>query len=158
MNIEISLCKKEDKKIIAGLCQFYHYDLDTYSKLVNIHYNNGQYDPMAYFDNYWTEKDRFPYVIYKNCIPVGFALVNDITVNPRANWKIAEFFIMAPHRHQGIGKQVVEKLLKMHHGLWELSVLKDNLSALKFWNKMLDNATTLTYENFQNYIFFEVLK
>lgn len=158
MKVELKLCKKKDKKIIAGLCQFYFYDLDTNSKLANIHYENGQYDQMAYFDNYWDEKDRLPYLIYKNSTPVGFALVHDITVNPQADWKIAEFFIMAPYRYQGVGKQAVEWLFKKYHGLWEVSVLKDNGIALKFWNKLLDNPAPLTHEDFQNYIFFEVLK
>ncbi len=158
MKIEISLCKKEDKKIIAGLCQFYLYDLDTNSQLANVHYDNGQYVQMDHFDNYWAEEERFPYLIYKSGIPVGFALVHDITVNPQADWKIAEFFIMTPYRHQGIGKQAVEWLFKKHHGIWEISVLKDNVSALKFWNKLLDNPIPLTYEDFQNYIYFEVLR
>lgn len=158
MTIELKLCKKADKKILAGLCQFYYYDLDFHSKLANIHYADGQYDEMAYFDYYWTEKNRRPYLIYNNSIPVGFALVHDITVNPKADWKMAEFFIMARYRHQGIGKHAVQWLFNKHHGLWEISVLKDNQAALEFWHKCLDNPTVFVQEQFQNYLFFEVLK
>lgn len=158
MQIDIQLCDERNKYILEGLLQFYYYDLDSNSKLADIHYNNGQYNKMPYFDNYWSEKNRFPYVIYKAHIPIGFALVHDITVNPVANWKIAEFFIMAPHRYQGIGKLVVESLFKKHYGLWEISVLKDNMLAMNFWKNVLGNPTILAHKEFQNFIFFEVLK
>lgn len=158
MNIEIKLCKKEDKNIISGLCQFYYYDLETNSELANLKYTNGYYEKMAYFDNYWLEDNRFPYLIYDNDNPIGFALIHDITVNPSADWKIAEFFIMAPYRHKGIGKLVADWLFEKYSGHWEISVLKDNVPALKFWKKVLNESTLLTHNEFQNYLFFEVLK
>jgi len=102
---ELQLCKAKDRHIIENLCQFYHYDLDVNSNLANIHFHNGCYEKMAYFDNYWNEENRHPYLILQDDEPIGFALVHDITVNPNATWKLAEFFIMGPFRHQGIGKK-----------------------------------------------------
>lgn len=94
-------------------------------------------------------------MIYKNGIPVGFALVHDITVNPDADWKISEFFVMQPYKSLGIGRQAVEWLLKQHHGLWEVSVLKDNAPALAFWKKCLRNPKAIVHKAFPNYLFFE---
>ncbi len=156
--IDLRICKKENQQVIAGLCQFYYYDLDSKSKLANLHYQNGRYDKMAYFDNYWQEENRFPYLIYKNETPIGFALVHDISVNPDADWKLAEFFVMTPYKHQGIGASVAQQLFEKHQGLWEVSVLRDNLPALGFWNKVLAGTKQVTHPDFQNYIFFEVLK
>ncbi len=158
MNVDIKLCKQEDKQIISGLCQFYYYDLETNSKLATLKYTHGRYEKMAYFDNYWLEDNRFPYLIFYNDTPIGFALIHDITVNPSANWKMAEFFIMAPFRQKGIGKKVVNWLFEKHSGHWELSVLKDNDPALKFWKKVLSDSKLVTHDEFQNYLFFEVLR
>ncbi len=153
---ELRLCEKLNQHIIADLWQLYCYDLHTYSNLANIYYQDGRYEPMAYFDNYWDESNRFPYVLYKNHEPVGFALVHDISVNPKADWKLAEFFIMAPFRREGLGQFLIEQLFQKHQGLWELSVLKDNVPALQFWEKNLLGSQKILHNEFQNYVFFEI--
>ncbi|MCH9762802.1 MAG: GNAT family N-acetyltransferase [Gammaproteobacteria bacterium] len=156
--LELILCSKENQQIIKNLCQLYYYDLDSHSKLANIYYHEGVYEQRAYFDNYWNEKNRFPYLIYKNAVPIGFALVHDISVNPTADWKLAEFFIMAPYKRQGIGSLVLKQLFQKHQGLWEISVLKDNTPAIKFWSKMLENHKQVIHPEFSNYVFFEIVK
>ena len=153
--IKIKLCKQEDQARLANLCQFYHYDLDTNSALANVCYSNGYYKQMAYFDNYWTEENRVPYLIYNKHVLVGFALVHDITVNPEVDWKLAEFFIMAPFRREGIATHVLPQLFEQHQGVWEISVLKDNEPAIKFWSKLLKGCQTLEHQAFPNYLFFE---
>ncbi len=156
--LELKLCEQSNQHILADLCQFYYYDLHTHSKLANLCYQHGHYQKMAYFDNYWEEANRFPYLIYKNHEPVGFALIHDISVNPKANWKLAEFFVMAPYQREGIGQFVVDTLFQKHQGLWEISVLKDNQPALTFWEKQLLGSQKVTHEQFLNYIFFEIVK
>ncbi|MDF1646206.1 MAG: GNAT family N-acetyltransferase [Legionellaceae bacterium] len=156
--INVTLCTESNKQIISDLCQFYFYDLDTHSNLATIEYQQGHYEKMAYFDNYWEEENRFPYLINQNQEPVGFALIHDITVNPKANWKLAEFFVMRPYQRQGIGQFFVEQLFKMHRGIWEVSVLKDNGPALHFWEKQLIGSQQLTHDHFEQYVFFEILK
>lgn len=155
--IKLQICKKEDKKIISGLCQFYFYDLDTHSNLARLSYANGCYAEMAYFDNYWQEDNRFPYLIIIDSKPIGFVLVHDITVNLDIDWKLAELFIMAPYKKQGVGSQIVRQVLKRHAGCWEISVLKDNTPALTFWRKIFDGQSHLTHESFENYIFYETI-
>ncbi len=155
---ELILCPKENQYIIKQLWQFYCYDLDSHSQLANIHYDEAAYRPMPYFDNYWDEDNRFPYLIYQNNRPIGFALVHDISVNPKADWKLAEFFIMAPYKGQGIGRLMVEQLFQKHQGLWEISVLKDNMPAIQFWTKVLKTPKETTHPTFSNYLFFEVFK
>jgi predicted acetyltransferase len=155
--IELKLCKQEDKARLAHLCQFYHYDLDANSALANVAYSNGYYKQMAYFENYWLEENRFPYLIYHHDELVGFALVHDITVNPEADWKLAEFFIMAPFRREGVASYILPHLFEKHQGRWEISVLKDNKPAMQFWSKFLENHQVLKHETHPNYWFFELL-
>ena len=78
-----------------------------------------------------------------------------MSVNIKADWKLAEFFIMAPYRLQGMGQLAMEKLFQKHQGLWEISVLRDNKPALKFWEKMLLGSQGVQHDRFQNYLFFE---
>lgn len=78
-----------------------------------------------------------------------------MTLNKAADWKMAEFFILATHRKQGIGRQAVNKILNQHPGLWEISILKDNEVAKHFWRKILLNSTEQVYNEYPEYIVFE---
>lgn len=142
--------------IIADLCQFYYYELHTHSKLASFTYHNGRYDKMAYFDNYWAEDNRFPYLIYHDNIPVGFILVHDITVNPNIDWKLSELFVMAPFQKQGIARAVVDEAINKHPGTFEVSVLKDNSPALQFWSAIHSDKTPINHGQHQDFIFYEL--
>lgn len=157
-DIQISLCEKEKKYIIANLIQFYFYDLLQFSQYTHYKFmENGLIEKIPYFDNYWEEKNRYPYLIRQAQIPIGFALIHDITLNKDADWKMAEFFILAPYRKKGIGQSVVKSIFKEMPGLWEISVLKDNESAKNFWCHLLSPDTVPRhYEKFPQFLVYEI--
>lgn len=51
------------------------------------------------------------------------------------------FFIIAKFQGQGIANQVVKEIWNMHLGAWEVSVIPNNKSALKFWEKAISEFT-----------------
>lgn len=157
--IKIYLCKQENKYVIENLIQFYCYDLIQYSKHANYQFmQNGLFENIPYFDNYWLEDKRYPYLITQDQTPIGFALVHDITLNKNADWKMAEFFIFAPYRRKGIGQHVVKTIFKQHPGLWEISVLNDNEIAKNFWQRLLSqNSIHHYYAQYPQYIVYETI-
>ena len=154
--IELKICETKNKEILIRLIQFYYYDLDASSDLAHVKLKNGKYEDMPYFDNYWFEKQRFPYLVFYNTPPIGFVLIHNISVNINLKWKLAEFFIMRPFRRHGIASNVFRTIINNHKGAWEISVLKDNSPALKFWEKELRGAIKCYHGQFPEYAFYEL--
>ena len=154
-NIHIGLCTKSNRHIIENLTQFYFYDLQQCSKHAHYPLNmNGRFEKMPYFDNYWEEEKAYPYLIKQNDLPIGFALVHDKTLDVKADWKMAEFFILAAFRKQGLARFAVSQIMKQHRGIWEVSVLKDNTIANAFWSKVLLNITPRQYPQYPDFLIY----
>ena len=153
MSITIVKCMKENRFIIENLIQFYFYDLQQCSEHAHYPFNmDGRFEKMPYFDNYWEEKNAYPYLIKQKDLPIGFALVHDKTLDVKADLKIAEFFILAAFRKQGIARYAASQIMKQHRGVWEVSVLKDNTVANAFWSKVLLNVTPRQYPQYPDFL------
>lgn len=100
-----------------------------------------------YFDCYWEEGNRHPFLIrYKNEI-AGFALVNDFSeLNETNIHSMAEFFILRNYRKQGIGLLASIEIMKKISGKWEISQTYKNHVAQAFWLKVVQN---LAEDNFR---------
>jgi len=76
---------------------------------------------------------------------VGFAIVtHDDTAT--VDYSIEEFYIVAKYQGKGIARQVAVQLWNEHRGNWLLSVIPENLPALKFWRKIVSEFTDLQYK------------
>ena len=74
MDIIIELVKKEEKEILRNLMEKYRYEFSQYDDLDTNNLGLYGYD---YFDNYWTENNRFPFFIKVNNKLAGFIMIND---------------------------------------------------------------------------------
>lgn len=158
MNVNITSCTKENRFIIENLSQFYFYDMQRCSKHTHYLFNkDGRFEKMPYFDNYWEEKNAYAYLIKYNDLSIGFALIHNKTLNDKANFKIAEFFILASFRKQGIARYSVNQIMKQHRGIWEVSVFKDNMIANAFWNSVLKNVTVREYPLYPDFWVYEMI-
>ncbi|MEM8650722.1 MAG: hypothetical protein AAGF54_09360 [Pseudomonadota bacterium] len=92
--------------------------------------------PYPYYDLYWTEEERIPYVIWSNKLMVGFSLVRTGDMN-----EIAEFYVSAQNRKTGIGQEAAFQVFDHHRGLWDVSVLKENTAGQTFWRKVISDYT-----------------
>ena len=54
---------------------------------------------------------------------------------------MGEFFIIAKFQGGGIATRVAKQIWDMHPGMWEVSVIPNNKSALKFWEKSISEFT-----------------
>ena len=90
--------------------------------------------PYRYFDQYWSEPERFPFGIWVDDELCGFCLLRD----SGEQWNIAEFFVAPVHRRKGIGAASVSALkefcrLDGRYQAIEASTLRFNARALAFW-------------------------
>ena len=110
--------------------------LITYSKELEQYQDNptGEIASNKYFDFYWIEADRFPFVGYINEELIGFCLLR-VEEN---YYSIAEFYIKPNFRQLGHGKTMIHSIIEFckEHGKHS-SIIADcfikNSIANNFW-------------------------
>ena len=133
----------DDKSIIVRLLQLYMYDFSEYTlDDVNAHaeyvYNR--------LDYYWTENDRYAFLIKTDGKISGFALVRTENKDGSKINSITEYFILRKYRKHGIGKNVAQELFRKFPGNWKVAVLNCNTLGLIFWENVINEITDSNYE------------
>lgn len=119
--------------------QFYVYD---FSRFVDLDVGaDGLFVGYKGLSDYWTDKNRFPYLIQKGDAYAGFALVRWIGSAPYSHYSMAEFFVMQKYRRGGIGKKIATQLFDLHKGDWEVFQKERNVPAQLFWRTIIDEYT-----------------
>ncbi len=94
---------------------------------------DGRTEPYRYFDAYWTEPERLPFLIETEGEVAGLCLIRVLD----GGWSIAEFSVLPERRRDGIGRSIVEELAAKASAAGathlEAKVHPDNGSALAFW-------------------------
>ena len=118
MEYDLILANESDKSVLFNLMQLYTYELSKYSdETAEIELNEHGLYNIKYFDYFWIEKDRFPFILkYENEL-VGFALVR---FNEDNMYEISEF-LCYPSSEE----------LKQEH-LWRTKCLKNLKGIGKF--------------------------
>jgi predicted acetyltransferase len=139
MNYEIKKATSlEEREILRNLLQYYIYD---FSEFMDLHVeDNGKFSDYP-LDDYWTEGDRFPYLITLNGKNAGFVLARLIHRDDDSYFSIAEFFIMKSYRRAGLGKLVAKDIFTMHKGQWEVYQIDNNVPAQHFWKNAIEEFT-----------------
>ena len=133
MTLALRLATLAQKPLLAGLFETYR------EELVRI----GATDPGVYpfFDHYWTETGRWPYLVWHEGESAGLALVYAGSISgQRADHSLAEFYIAPSHRREGIGAAAAGLIFAAHPGQWELAIYKGNAPALAFWPQAMARA------------------
>lgn len=126
--------KEKDKQKLWNVLQKYLYEITCYydDKLDN----DGNYR-YRYFDNYFTEDNRFAKFVYVDDELAGFILVNDHSFNgDRIDYGIAEFTIFPKFRGGDVAETAFLELTKGRVGKWQLKYIKSNVRGMKFWQKV----------------------
>lgn len=94
---------------------------------------DGRTEPYPYFDAYWTEPARLPFLIDADGEAAGLCLVRVRD----DDWAIAEFYVKPDRRRGGVGRAAVEAVAVLARGAGaaylEAKVHSDNQDALPFW-------------------------
>ena len=139
--VEASL---EQKPVLHRLMQLYLYDSTEFTG------DDASTDGVftyRYFNEYWREPDRFPFLIYCGANLAGFVLVNTHTVvlEQGAGRSIAEFFVMRKYRRQGVGRRAAFYTFDRFPGLWEVRENSNNLAGQEFWRTIIAEYTKGEY-------------
>lgn len=140
MNVQLVEASLEQKPVLHRLMQMYLHDT---SEFTGDDVNREGLFTYRYFDEYWTEPDRVPFLVYCDAALAGFVLVNTYTVvlEPGAGRSIAEFFIMRKYRLRGVGRRAAFHAFDMFPGLWEVREHVDNLAGQQFWRTVIGEYT-----------------
>lgn len=159
MNFELFDAKNEQgKEIIKNLMQLYTYELSFYEdETTNFSLlDNGLYTLSKYFELFWMEDKRYPYILKNNDKIAGFVLVR---FNEDGYYEISEFFVLNKYRKQGAGKYMAQQMFEKFHGKWEIRTLLKNKNAQNFWRRVVkeyssDNYNEMLIRNDTRYAFY----
>jgi len=54
---------------------------------------------------------------------------------------MGEFLVLAKFQGKGIASIVVKEIFKEHPRKWSIAVMPENIKALKFWRKIISEAS-----------------
>jgi ribosomal protein S18 acetylase RimI-like enzyme len=111
----------DDRELLRRLIADYLFEFD------------GRMEPYPYFDAYWEDPERLPFLIEADGELVGFCLIR-----VRGDgWSIAEFSVVPEQRRAGIGRTAVDAVAGRARAAGaehlEAKVHLDNRRALPFW-------------------------
>jgi len=114
-----------DKSVLRHLIELYAYDFSEFTdEDINEHGSFGY----RYFDHYWTEPDRHPFLFRVDGRIAGFAFVRSGRPHD-----MAEFFVLRKYRGRGVGMHAARSLFATFPGDWQVRQLAANAPAIAFW-------------------------
>ncbi|MEN8904602.1 MAG: GNAT family N-acetyltransferase [Clostridiales bacterium] len=152
INVIIELANESNFFIIKNFIPlFRHYLAEVYEELPN------QYGIFAY-DNEtktlhelcdkresWLKKpeELFPFIIFAFDRPVGYMLISKSLYENKVTYFVNALFIVKPVRKNGIGTEVMQKILTLYSGSWELHTSSSgiNINTQIFWRNFINKIT-----------------
>lgn len=142
--LDIRSAKRSEKPLLANLMQDYLAEFDTFDSVEQD--ADGQYR-YPYFNHYWEDPNRYPFLIREAGEIAGFALLR-YEADPltgKGVMQVAEFFVTKPFRRRGIGAAAATRLWDLFPGEWSLMVLASNKNAYPFWKQVIGDYTGGNY-------------
>ena len=153
MNVQCELATVETANIIRNFYPLYLHDLSEFSGILPNQYGIYEEDPVeTLIDQYnvqdiWFQKPGllFPYIIFVDGRPAGFALVGTGKYSPKTTDNyLYEFFMLRPYRGKNIAETAAHQVFDMFQGKWELytNPSPENIRAQGFWEKTVRKYTS----------------
>lgn len=145
MDCQISAAQYSEKLILRNLLELYSYE---FSELDGEDVNEfGLYD-YEYLDHYWTDTDRFPFLVRVDGKLAGFVLLRrasyihgELAESQQAPMSVAEFFVVRKYRRKGIGSQIITNIFDQFPGRWEVAQMAGHHVAQSFWKRVIRDYT-----------------
>jgi len=123
-----------DKPAVRQLLELYAHDFSEF--------DGGDVDERGvfgypYLDVYWTEPERYPFLIRVDGHVAGFVLVR--LGSPH---DVAEFFVMRKYRRGGVGVEAARAVFARFAGEWQVRQVRANVAATAFWRAAIPVAFT----------------
>lgn len=138
MEIALRPASKAEKPQVREMLSAYLRELSQYGEVDHVY---------RFFDSYWIDQDRWPYIISIRERTAGFVLVNTYSPSGKGtDFAVAEFYVLPEFRGAGVGTQAFSSLLCDRSGIWELSVMSKNEAGKTFWENALASAAVSKIE------------
>ena len=143
MSVEICPAEESDKHIIQSMLDDYLRELAGYREI-----GTGAVDAASYpyFDVYWSEAGRYPFMMICGEEVAGFVFIRGPDSTGTNGFQVAEFYVKPPFRRQGVGRQAAFALWNRFSGEWELQAHARNEKAVKFWHTCVQAASEDTLQ------------
>jgi predicted acetyltransferase len=135
--LDVRRANAGDRLPIFRMLELYQHDLsDIWDQEIDAH---GEYGYAL--DRYWREPSCHPFVALIGGHYAGFALVDTaVKVHDSGYW-MDQFFILKKYRGSGLGKTLATRVFAELSGHWEIGQMHSNLSAQKFWRRVIAEYT-----------------
>lgn len=87
-----------------------------------------------WFNNYFTDKDRYAFYLLVDSKIAGLALIRCLGDK---SFEIAEFYVTASYRENGNAMWFAKTVTDLFGGEFSFSTRLENLRAIKFWDKFV---------------------
>jgi predicted acetyltransferase len=144
MDVEIHPISYAEKELLHHLLQLYMYDFSVYDG--NELDENGLYT-YPHFASYWQDPNRHPLLIRADGRIAGFALVTENTGDDGETTRMSEFLVMQKYRRKGVGEAAARMIFDRFPGRWMVTELEANVSAQRFWRRIIDRYTGGNFED-----------
>ncbi len=134
MRVELVEADRSDEERLARLLELYGYDFSEIRGALPGEDGRFGYEHLA---AYWTEPDRFPFLIRADGRLAGFALLSRgsrVTGEPGV-MDMAEFFVARGVRRRRVGLSAAHEAFARFAGPWEVRALEANEGARLFWEQ-----------------------
>jgi predicted acetyltransferase len=138
MDLSLKIIESKDRHILENLFRYYVYELSGSTQLDPNAKGEFTFNTSA-LDLYWQRDDHIPYFIVVDSALAGFVLLRRYPAN-KTVYDVDQFFILKKYQGKGIGKQVLQQLVMLYKGAWQIRVLLENTAALYFWKAAVANV------------------
>jgi predicted acetyltransferase len=138
MSIEIIEAGSELKAVVLNLALYYIHD---FTEFIGFRCPDSGLFHTSCWEKYWSEPNRWAFLIRCDGEPAGFALVGPDGSQKDTQFDMGEFFIMRKFRKRGLGQEAAVNIFDRFRGRWEVRVVVQNKPALDFWRKVIDRYT-----------------
>lgn len=143
MSLRIERASPAEYPILRNLYPLYLHDLSEFGGSYELD-AQGVWQP-DYLSTWLSESEQVhPLLIWLQGLPVGFAFVAQAPfpyMTQGRDYQLSEFFILRAKRRLGLGKQAALAVLNRFRGVWEMAQLRENHTAIAFWNRVLTEYT-----------------
>lgn len=142
-DIKLTPATKKEYSTLFNLARFYAYDISEFfgDEPGWEMEDDGLYGVGIDYQKYFQDKDAHPYFIrYKNEL-AGFAIVDKDSIDPSADFNMAQFFVSRTYKRQGVGKFSAFQCFNKFTGTWEVHVMPKNEAAYHFWKTIINEYT-----------------
>lgn len=136
---KIQIISTEDKDIIKKYFYGYLKELSEFDPTVK--FDNNGIPVYNWFDCYWTDKDRFPFLLSVDNKFAGLALFRKIGAK---QYEITEFYVIPEFRKDNNAIWFATQISNCFDGNFSFSTRIENKRAIKFWDKF---ATQFNYND-----------